>query len=151
MPPNVAKSLPPHWPFGVPDDDYQDPSPSLSNSLGNENFFDAEGSVVKGPISPALSVKQADIAQHAVDALHEAEQLNRAQPFRIVTGAARASSAASDAASVGGGVSRNVGKFRKGSAGGKLLGKAGGRGADSVVAGAVPGLGERPGGVGAVR
>lgn len=135
VPPKVAKSLPPHWPFGVPDDDYQDPSPSLSN----ENLFDSEGSVIKGPTSPALSTKQADIAQHAVDALHEAEQLNRSQPFRI---AARVSSAAGDAASAGGG-----GRFRKGSVGGKFLGKGGGRDADSMVTSTVPGLG----GVEAVR
>lgn len=66
MPPEVARQLPAHWPFGIPAD-----------SASSDSEEDSGG---EGP-RPSISIKQADIAQNAVDALNEAHQLNRRQSF----------------------------------------------------------------------
>lgn len=79
VPPELAESLPTSWPFGVPDDD-----PSEKVSVRTEAEEDSGG---EGPAASSISPKQDDIAQHAVDALNEADQLNRGQSFRIVPGA----------------------------------------------------------------
>lgn len=69
MPPEVAHTLPRHWPFGVPAD-------SETESDKDSKEGDQEDPV--GEVAPSrVSVRQVDIAQHAVDALHEAEQMNR--------------------------------------------------------------------------
>lgn len=79
VPPEVARGLPAHWPFGVPADTSSD-SDNEGEKKDDENL-DSDG---EGPGS-CISNMQSDIAQHAVDALNEADQLNRRQSFLIPT------------------------------------------------------------------
>lgn len=72
----MASALPRHWPFGVPDDDGAD---SAEESLKQ----DGEELMEEGPSPSSMTLQQADIVQHAVDALNEAEHLNRRPSFRL--------------------------------------------------------------------
>lgn len=77
----MAKSLPAHWPFGVPTDD--------SSAESTSSKDEAEDSGAEGlpcPSSMPISVQQDDIAQHALNALNRADLLNRGQSFRLVPG-----------------------------------------------------------------
>lgn len=106
----MAESLPAHWPFGVPAEDSSSNSASSSSSLSSHNAPDATSAAVEeeseeekseessgeGPIpASSISVQEDDMAQHAVDALCHADQLNRAQTFRIVPSKSRSSTARS--------------------------------------------------------
>lgn len=74
VPLKVARKLPAHWPFGVPAE--------TSSDSGEDSGGD-------GPRT-SVTIKQADVAQSAVDALIEADQLNRVHSFltRARTGSA---------------------------------------------------------------
>lgn len=61
----MARLLPAHWPFGVP----ADTSSDSEDDSGGE-----------GPRT-SITLKQSDIAQNAVNALNEADQLNRGHSF----------------------------------------------------------------------
>lgn len=82
MPANVAKSLPAHWPFGVPTDD----SSAESTTSSQEEAEDSEGEGLPLASPMSISVQQDDIAQHALNALNRADLLNRGQSFRLVPG-----------------------------------------------------------------
>lgn len=79
MPPETAEKLPRHWPFGVPAECDGESDTEVKEADGDEE----EHGGVGHRRDSSMSSRQAEIAQHAVDALHEAEQLDRRQSFRL--------------------------------------------------------------------
>lgn len=79
VPSETAEKLPRHWPFGVPAacDDESDREVKEADGDDEEHVGVGHG------CDSSMSSRQAEIAQHAVDALHEAEQLDRRQSFRL--------------------------------------------------------------------
>lgn len=74
----MAKTVPAHWPFGVPAD--------TDSSGADDDDLSEEDSGGEGPRPSSISRREDNIAQHAVDALNEADVLNRGQSFRLVPG-----------------------------------------------------------------
>lgn len=83
MPPEVAKELPAHWPFGIPtplvdeDNDNTEADAHKVNGDDGTNATDRRSS---------RFARDDDIAQQAVDALAEAGNLNRRQSMRLGAG-----------------------------------------------------------------
>ncbi|CAB1115183.1 unnamed protein product [Ectocarpus sp. CCAP 1310/34] len=105
VPPKFQASMPAHWPFGVKvdtssdsssDDDDDEDDGEHNGSTGAKEWKEEVANVGKeadsgtdsggeGALpSSSISARQDSMAQQAVDALNEADSLNRVQSFRLV-------------------------------------------------------------------
>ncbi|CAM9270799.1 unnamed protein product [Ectocarpus fasciculatus] len=102
VPPKFQASMPAHWPFGIKADSSSDSSSSSSDDdddnggtgakerkeevadVGEEADMDTDSGEEGAFPSSSISARQDSMAQQAVDALNEADNLNRVQSFRLI-------------------------------------------------------------------
>lgn len=156
VPPKFQASMPAHWPFGVKadsssdssseDDDDDDNGGTAAKEqkeeladVGEEVDTDTDSGGEGALPSSSISARQDSMAQQAVDALNEADNLNRVQSFRLVPRSVSGATLRPAAPALATGASAGGGDGGTGGDGGRhaavALGEGGGGGSSGLAEG----------------